>query len=188
MPLSLIIGEAEAGKLDFKPTPLDLVEFCRYLVEELQLSIKNQKMIVFNYQDDCLRRTQNQEQQQELADSPLFLLDKRLLRQILSNLIGNALKYSPIDSIVQFDLKCSNNTAIFKIKDNGIGIPLEDQSRLFEPFHRATNVGTIQGTGLGLAIVKQCVDLHRGEITVNSVTGNTTFTVKLPLSSTMTVS
>lgn len=184
----LIIGEAEAGKLDFKPTPLDLVEFCRYLVEELQLSIKNQKMIVFNYQDDCLRRTQNQEQQQELADSPLFLLDKRLLRQILSNLIGNALKYSPIDSIVQFDLKCSNNTAIFKIKDNGIGIPLEDQSRLFEPFHRATNVGTIQGTGLGLAIVKQCVDLHRGEITVNSVTGNTTFTVKLPLSSTITVS
>jgi len=181
----LIIGEAEAGKLDFKPTPLDLIEFCRCLVEELQLSIKNKKMLVFNYQDDCIRRPQNQEQwqMQELAPSPLPLLDEKLLRQILSNLLGNALKYSPIDGIVQFDLIRLDNTAIFKIKDNGIGIPLEDQSRLFEPFHRAANVGSIQGTGLGLAIVKQCVDLHRGEITVDSVAGSTTFTVKLPLSS-----
>lgn len=186
----LIIGEAEAGKLDFKPTPLDLVEFCGYLVEELQLSIKDQKLIVFNYQDDSIRRPQNQEQwqMQELTPSPLPLLDERLLRQILSNLLGNALKYSPIDSIVQFDLICSNNTAIFKIKDNGIGIPPEDQARLFEPFHRAANVGTIQGTGLGLAIVKQCVDLHQGEITVDSVTGSTTFTVKLPLSSAINLS
>lgn len=177
----LIIGEAEAGKLDFKPTPLDLVEFCRYLVEELQLSIKNQKLIVFNYEDNCIRQSQNQEQQ--LAHAPLFLLDERLLRQILSNLLSNALKYSPIDSTVQFDLTCSNNTAIFNIEDHGIGIPQEDLSRLFEPFHRAANVGTIQGTGLGLAIVKQCVDLHRGEITVDSCAGSTTFTVKLPLNS-----
>lgn len=177
----LLMGEAEAGKLDFKPNPLDLVEFCQCLVEELQLSIKNQTLIVFNYQDDCIRQSQNQEQQ--LAHSPLLLLDERLLRKILSNLLSNALKYSPIDSTVQFDLILSKNTVIFKVKDHGIGIPQEDQSRLFEPFHRAANVGTIQGTGLGLAIVKQCVDLHQGEITVNSVAGNTTFTVKLPLNS-----
>lgn len=170
----LTIGEAEAGKLDFKPNQLNLWEFCRHLVEELQLSMKNQKMIVFNYQDDCLMQSQNQEQL-------LPLVDERLLRQILSNLLSNALKYSPVDSTVQFNLICSNNTAIFKIKDHGIGIPQEEQSRLFEPFHRAANVGTIQGTGLGLAIVKQCVDLHQGEISVESVAGSTTFTVKLPL-------
>lgn len=185
----LIIGEAEAGKLDFKPTPLDLVKFCCHLVEELQLSIKNQKMLVFNYQGNGIWRPQNQEQwqMQELAHSSFPLLDERLLRQILSNLLGNALKYSPIAGTVQFDLICLDNTAIFKIKDQGIGIPLEDQSRLFEPFHRAANVGSIQGTGLGLAIVKQCVDLHRGEITVDSVTGSTTFTVKLPLNSSISL-
>ncbi|MGC1392783.1 MAG: PAS domain-containing sensor histidine kinase, partial [Coleofasciculaceae cyanobacterium] len=177
----LTIGEAEAGKLDFKPNPLDLVEFCRYLVEELQLSIKTQKMIVFNYQTDCIRQSKNQDQWS------LPLIDERLLRQILSNLLGNALKYSPIDSTVQFDLIYSHNTAIFKITDNGIGIPPEDQSRLFEPFHRAANVGTIQGTGLGLAIVKQCVDLHQGEITVDSVAGSTTFTVKLPLNTALSL-
>lgn len=177
----LVIGKAEVGKLDFKPNPLDLVEFCRCLVEELQLSIKNQTLIVFNYQDKCIRQSQNQEQQ--LAYSPLPLLDERLLRKILSNLLSNALKYSPHDSTVQFDLIYSNKTVIFKVKDQGIGIPQEDQSRLFEPFHRATNVGTIQGTGLGLAIVKQCVDLHQGEITLDSIAGSTTFTVKLPLNS-----
>jgi signal transduction histidine kinase len=72
--------------------------------------------------------------------------------------------------------------ARFCIQDSGIGIPEEDQSRLFESFHRASNVGTISGTGLGLAIVKNCVDLHKGQISVNSVIGvGTTFTVTLPL-------
>ncbi len=70
-----------------------------------------------------------------------------------------------------------------RIQDCGIGIPAEDLPRLFESFHRASNVGTIPGTGLGLAIVKKCVDLHGGQITVNSIVGEgTTFTVTLPLS------
>jgi PAS domain S-box-containing protein len=184
----LIIGEAEAGKLDFKPVPLDVVKFCRHLVEELLLS--NQGAIAFNYQNNCMTPSQHDQewQPQQLTNCLLLLLDEKLLRQILSNLLGNALKYSPIESTVQLDLICLNNTVVFKIKDSGIGIPLEDQSRLFEPFHRATNVGTIQGTGLGLAIVKQCVDLHRGEITVDSVAGGTTFTVKLPFSSSIILS
>ena len=185
----LIIGETEAGKLDFKPKPLDLVEFCHHLVEELQLSVKNQKLIVFNYQDNCTTLLENCDQSlPKLTNSFLPLLDEKLLRQILSNLLGNALKYSPTNSTVEFDLHCLDNTAIFQIKDYGIGIPPEDQTRLFEPFHRAANVGTIQGTGLGLAIVKQCVDLHRGEITVESSAGSTTFTVKLPLSSSIRLS
>ncbi|HAJ64701.1 MAG TPA: hypothetical protein DCP31_40255 [Cyanobacteria bacterium UBA8543] len=110
-------------------------------------------------------------------------MDEKLLRQILTNLISNAVKYSPSDSTIKFNLTCLNDKAIFKIQDQGIGIPLEDQTRLFESFHRARNVGTIEGTGLGLAIVKQCVDLHTGEITVESEVGKgTTFTVILPLS------
>lgn len=183
----LIIGETEAGKLEFKPIPLNLVEFCHNLVEELQPS---NQTIIFNYQYNCATPSQNHDSSQLsiLNSYPLPLLDEKLLRHILSNLLVNALKYSPTNSIVNFDLNCLDNTAIFQIKDYGIGIPPEDHSRLFEPFHRATNVGTIQGTGLGLAIVKQCVDLHRGEITVNSIPGSTIFTVKLPLSSSIILS
>jgi signal transduction histidine kinase len=74
--------------------------------------------------------------------------------------------------------------AVLSIQDEGIGIPAKDLSQLFESFHRASNVGTIPGTGLGLAIVKKCVDLHGGQITVESVMDvGTRFAVTLPLNS-----
>jgi PAS domain S-box-containing protein len=112
----------------------------------------------------------------------LPLMDEKLLRHILTNLLLNALKYSAADSTVQFDLTYLDHKAVFRIQDKGIGIPTADRCHLFESFYRASNIGTIQGTGLGLAIVKQCVDLHQGEITVDSVEGmGTTFTVTLPL-------
>jgi PAS domain S-box-containing protein len=111
----------------------------------------------------------------------LPLMDEKLLRHILTNLLLNALKYSAADSTVQFDLTYLDHKAVFRIQDQGIGIPTADQGHLFESFYRASNIGRIQGTGLGLAIVKQCVDLHQGEITFYSVEGmGTTFTVTLP--------
>ncbi len=162
----LILGKAEAGKLEFNPALVDLVQFCRTLVEDLQLAVKNQNALVFTCQSQCISCN----------------VDEKLLRQILTNLLSNAIKYSPSGSTVELSLTGLNNQAIFKIQDQGIGIPPEDQAHLFESFHRAKNVGTIEGTGLGLAIVKQCVDLHRGEITVESDVGQgTTFTVTLPL-------
>lgn len=179
----LMMEEAEITKLEFQPIPLDLVRFCRTLVEEMQVSTKKQNMIAFIHQGSC------PEENQELSSSlPLF--DEKLLRRIFGNLLSNALKYSPPNSTIKFNLTCLNNQAIFQIQDQGIGIPPEDQVHLFEPFHRANNVGNIQGTGLGLAIVKQCVDLHKGEITVISTVGQgSTFTVMLPLSNTtMTLS
>lgn len=110
------------------------------------------------------------------------LMDEKLLRHILTNLLLNALKYSTAGSIVQFDLTYLDRKAVFRIQDQGIGIPTVDQAHLYESFYRASNIGTIPGTGLGLAIVKQCVDLHQGEITFDSVEGmGTTFTVTLPL-------
>jgi len=162
----LVIARAEAGRLDFRPTPLDLVEYCLDMVEELQLNVNNQHAIAFS--------TQHQ--------SMPCCMDEKLLGHILSNLLSNAIKYSPTGSNVNFTLTCQPRQAIFEIRDQGIGIPPEDLSCLFESFHRATNVGNIQGTGLGLAIVKKCVDTHQGEIAVTSQVGvGTTLTVTLPL-------
>ena len=164
----LVIGKAEAGKLDFIPVPFDLVKYCHYLVEELQLNVNNQHAISFIRQDDCMP----------------CCMDEKLLEHILSNLLSNAIKYSPTGSTVRFSLTLKDGLAVFTIQDQGIGIPPEDLPHLFESFHRATNVGNIQGTGLGLAIVKKCVDTHNGEIAVKSEVGvGTIFSVTLPLNS-----
>jgi PAS domain S-box-containing protein len=175
----LILGQAEAGKLEFDPTSVDLVQFCRNLVEDLQLAANSKNAVSESMLEERIRFTC---QCQSLPAS----FDEKLLRHILNNLLSNAIKYSPSGSTVQFNLTYVNDNAVFQIQDQGIGIPPEDQPRLFNSFHRAKNVGTIQGTGLGLAIVKQCVDLHGGEITVTSQIGKgTTFTVTLPLNTQM---
>lgn len=161
----LLIGKAEAGKLEFKPTPLDLAQFCRELVEEVALTASNYK-IAFQTQLQTITAC----------------MDEKLLRQILNNLLSNAIKYSPEGSTVRFDLLCEPEAAIFRVQDQGIGIPQSDQAQLFNSFHRASNVGNISGTGLGLAIVKKSVDLQRGKIAVESQVGvGTTFIVTLPL-------
>jgi signal transduction histidine kinase len=182
----LLMSEAEAGKLQFNPAPLNLVQFCRHLVEDVQPTAKKQQVIHFTSRSDgTLAGQATDEIEKTRFDflSGLAAWDEKLLRQILSNLLSNALKYSPEGSTVQFDLTAKDDRVIFQIQDQGIGIPPADQSRLFEAFHRANNVGTTQGTGLGLAIVKQCVDLHRGEITFTSEVGKgTRFMVTLPLS------
>ena len=170
----LIIGKAEAGKLEYNPASLDLEKFCSALVEELKLNDTNQHTITF--------QVGNGESQIGSEKIDLPCLDEKLLRQILENLLSNALKYSPSNTSVIFTLNYHQNQAIFQIRDQGIGIPSQDKSLLFETFHRATNVGTIAGTGLGLAIVKKCVDLHKGRIAVESEVGlGTTFTVTLPV-------
>lgn len=163
----LVIGKAEAGKLECHPAPLNVLKFCQELLEEIKAAPETQPVIVFTA-DDCT------------MTQPLYLLDENLLRHILSNLLSNAIKYSPLDSEVEFTLTCEADTIIFCVRDRGIGIPIEDQVRLFDSFHRAGNVHKIPGTGLGLSIVKQCVDAHRGDIDVQSEVGaGSTFTVKL---------
>ncbi|HEY9672894.1 MAG TPA: PAS domain-containing protein [Waterburya sp.] len=164
----LILSEAEAGKLQFAPTQVDLVQLCHSLIADLQVADSNEHSFVFTPSGEC--------------GAERLGLDEKLARYILSNLLTNAMKYSPKGSTVQFDLICHPNQVVFRIQDQGIGIPPEHIPRLFESFYRASNVGAIQGTGLGLAIVKQCVDLHGGKMAVNSIVGEgTTFTVMLPL-------
>ncbi|HEY9832188.1 MAG TPA: hybrid sensor histidine kinase/response regulator [Stenomitos sp.] len=162
----LMFSKAEAGKLDFNPQHLDVVEFCRELVKELQLIAGKKHSIHFK----CLGFQQD------------VYLDEKLLRQILSNLLSNALKYSPQGGRIQFELVFRQHTLLFRIQDEGIGIALQDQSQLFDAFYRSSNVGTISGTGLGLAIVERCVNIHKGKICVESEVGvGTTFTVTLPV-------
>jgi signal transduction histidine kinase len=99
------------------------------------------------------------------------MVDTKLISHVLVNLLGNALKYSPPDTAVTCTATAEGDRLRFSVADKGIGIPPGDLPRLFESFHRGTNVGNIQGTGIGLHIVKECVQLHRGTIEVESVVG-----------------
>ncbi len=104
------------------------------------------------------------------------------LRQMLENLIVNAIKYTPSGGQIEISLYPQDSQVVFKISDTGPGIPPEEQSRIFEKFYRASNVAAeSSGFGLGLAIVKSIVENHQGRVWVESVLGKgTTFYVVLP--------
>jgi PAS domain S-box-containing protein len=164
----LILGRLEAGKLSFQPRIVDLEQFCRELIVQLEMNHSIKSRIIFTSHGDCLS-----------AD-----VDEKILQIVLTNLLDNAIKYSPKDNKVNFILSCTNKEVTFQIVDRGIGISATDRERLFEPFYRGTNVGDIPGNGLGLAIVKKLVDMHQGSLSVASKVGEgTTFTVTLPLNS-----
>lgn len=162
----LLYSYAESGKIPFNPTLLNLDYFCGALAEELQDGMGKQHKLSTKGDRNCSEAC----------------MDNKLLRRILTNLLSNAIKYSPEGSTVEFSWSCQGENVIFRVKDSGIGIPPEEQEHLFEPFRRFSNVGDIKGTGLGLATVKKYVDLHGGQISINSeVNVGTTFTIILPL-------
>lgn len=176
----LVVGKSDAGKLEFKPIPLNVEEFCAQLREDMQHSVGLDHTIEFIYKrhTDGIPNTQGKGKALEESTVPL---DPNLLRPILTNLLSNAIKYSPIQTTITFSAVSYPKYVVFEVTDHGIGIPTEDQPHLFELFHRASNVDTIRGTGLGLSIVKQCSDRHNGTIDFKSEENiGTTFTVKLP--------
>ncbi len=161
----------------FDPVALDLRLFCDNLIDELCLNDQGQHQVVFQLHPN-----------QDVGNLPTPIaatMDEKLLRQMLSNILSNALKYSPLGAVIYFRLTVEADRALFEVQDQGIGIPLEDQKRLFEPFHRGTNVGSTAGNGLGLSIVKKSVEIHGGTISLSSqLQAGTTVQVSLPLHST----
>jgi two-component system phosphate regulon sensor histidine kinase PhoR len=141
---------------------------------------------IIQYAIDGLK-SRSQEKSQEMAvdvqeDLPLVLGNPVRLRQMLSNLIANAIKYTPEGGKVQIYARAEGGQIILQVSDNGPGIPAADQPYIFDKFYRASNVPTdTPGTGLGLAIVKSIVENHLGRIWVDSTLGQgATFTVVLP--------
>jgi two-component system, OmpR family, sensor kinase len=108
--------------------------------------------------------------------------DPKLLSQVFNNLLSNAIKYSPGDSLIRISARIESERAIITVEDNGLGIPDADIDRLFERYYRGSNVSGIVGTGVGLNLVKMVVDLHGGDILVESAEGKgSRFTVRLPI-------
>ncbi|MGV0024814.1 sensor histidine kinase [Phormidesmis priestleyi] len=161
----LTLTRAEAGKLQCNPEPLDLEAFCLNLIEDFECVTPT--IYSFQFTSDCYYAHAR--------------LDEKLLYSTLGNLLSNSIKYSPTGGKIKLILNDEPEVIVFRVKDEGLGIPLADRPRLYEPFYRGQNATTIAGTGLGLAVVKKCVDLQNGEMTLESQEGiGTTFTVKIP--------
>ncbi|MBD2288797.1 hybrid sensor histidine kinase/response regulator [Microcystis wesenbergii FACHB-1317] len=162
----LLIGRADSGRLYCQFDPVDLLDYCQKLVESFIVKPEKQSAIIFQIEGSLERG----------------LWDINLIKHILTNLLGNALKYSPQGNPIEFKIIVESEQVVFKIVDRGIGIPSKDQEHLFKPFYRGSNVDNIQGTGLGLAIVGRCVEAHKGEIHLESEEGKgTKMTVILPI-------
>ena len=123
----------------------------------------------------------NQKLVQKHVGNETVCLDKRVLKNVLFNLISNAIKFSPEDGVIEIAVQVLNSSVKISVKDNGIGVFKEDQKHLFERFFRGHNATHIQGTGLGLNIVAKYVELMNGSLDYESKENKgTIFTIIIP--------
>jgi two-component system, sensor histidine kinase and response regulator len=165
--VSLLL-DADAQKLPLNLQPLDLTQFCRSLTQEWRLPSQPAYHLLFV----------------SFGQSPeTVLMDQSLLRPILTHLISNAVRYSPKGGTILVELSYETTQIILRVRDEGIGIPSEEQSRIFDRFYRCHEAEIMTGTanGLGLSVVKQAIERHGGTIEISSTIGQgSTFTVMLP--------
>lgn len=163
----LVLSRVEAGRMEFKPVLLGLGDFCRRLLDEHASAHGSAAAITLTIAPE--------------VEAPATA-DETLLRHIITNLLGNAVKYSPPGAPVFLGMSREGQQVVITVRDEGLGIPEKDQALLFEAFHRGGNVGHIKGTGLGLVIVHRCCEIHGGTVVCVSREGaGATFTVRLPV-------
>ena len=148
----LSLEKLEAGKTEVVIQEFDLVTYSEAIIEEMQLIAKQNQNIVY----------------QHTGAQSKVKLDQALLKNAVINLVSNAIKYSGENTFIEFNTEVDDSEIFIIVKDNGIGIPVEEQKHLFEPFFRANNTGNIPGTGLGLNIVKRYVEMMGGQVICNS--------------------
>ena len=161
----LSLGKIESGKITIGHSLINLPEFINEVVDELDvLANKKNQRIIYKHRGDLVIDNSDE-----------------LLRNILINLISNAIKYSQENTEIIVTSFIENKNVTLTVQDHGIGIPEKDQSKLFTPFFRASNTKSIQGTGIGLNIVKQYLEMMNGQISFESKNNEgATFNIEFP--------
>lgn len=158
----LSLEKLEAGKTEATFSRFDLVKLAEEIIEEMQMIAKQNQSIIY----------------QHTGISSMVNLDQNLLKNCVFNLVANAIKYSGENTFIEFNTEVTDTHCIITVKDNGIGIPENDQKHMFEPFFRAHNTGNIPGTGLGLNIVARYTQLMNGTVHFESTQNKgTLFTI-----------
>jgi signal transduction histidine kinase len=165
----LDFGRMDAGRRQYRLEPVDFNALVREGVEEYSAESSSNR-----------HRIELTSEQKPL----LVEADREALCRVVRNLLENAVKYSPDSPTVWVETAHDSRAAVLRVRDEGIGIPLDEQSRVFDKFVRGEGAkrACIQGTGIGLAMVKEIVQVHRGDVEVSSEVGRgSTFEVRLPL-------
>ncbi len=168
----LDVSRLERGKLTVTATPLDLGELTRGVLTETAGLVQEKGHRVSLAGD---------------ADAPRVLADPQLIRQVVMNLVSNAIKYTPAAGTIEVRLEPDGPALRWSIRDSGIGVPASSQPKLFEKFYRADNVVTLEteGTGLGLYLVRLIMEQLGGRVWCQSEEGaGATFLFTLPLAET----
>jgi PAS domain S-box-containing protein len=161
----LDVSKIQAGRLEYRQEAVDLDALLREIVDTMQQTHPSHSILVRG------------------AVQASLMADRDRLGQVFTNLISNAIKYSPGAETVEIDLEASPETVTIRVHDHGLGIPREQRDKIFERFYRATGPKqkAIPGLGMGLYIVAEIVKRHGGTITVESAVGKgSIFTVTLP--------
>lgn len=169
----LVSASIESGKLELKVQAFDLREALESVIQLTQSVASKKDQLIY----------------WEPGDPVTILGDESRIREIAENLISNASKYSKPGSLIWVKLWTEKGNACFSVRDEGLGIPEEEQKLLFGKFQRLSTkpTGGETSTGLGLSIVKRLVELHKGTVTVQSKQGEgSTFTVTLPIDQSQT--
>ncbi len=160
----LSVSKLEEGKVENRPEAIELKTLMADIIADMQTMATGDQKII-----------------QQHSGKETVWLDKKLLKNILFNLISNAVKFSPGQAIVEVNTQVNNSTIRIEVKDHGIGISKEDQKHLFERFFRGHNAMHIQGTGLGLNIVTRYAELMNASLDFESAENKgTTFTIIIP--------
>ncbi|NUN99092.1 MAG: PAS domain-containing sensor histidine kinase [Saprospiraceae bacterium] len=163
----LSLDKLGQGKIEIIKESFDLHRFASDTAEELHGMLKPEQHINIEH-----------------TGGTTVFQDKKILKNVLLNLLSNAIKYSGAEQEINLSLKVDPHSVLIQVKDQGIGIPLEEQKNLFTKFFRAKNASNIQGTGLGLYIVSRYVELLDGNISFSSTPGQgSAFIVEFPQSS-----
>ena len=161
----LSAGKLEEGKIGVNLISINIPDNIQESIHELSNILKPNQVVNYSHKGN-----------------PNFVCDKQFLRNIIINSISNASKFSGENKIIEVNSSVSNSELQIIIKDNGIGIPVEEQNKLFERFFRAKNALNIQGTGLGLNIVAKYIEILKGTITFKSELDiGTTFFINIPI-------
>lgn len=162
----LILNRMDANRVEVHLAAVDLGAFVRNVVDEIRVGDHDAHSFVVTFSGEADR----------------FVSDRNLLHHILSNLLSNAVRYSPAGTAVDVQTVADPTNVRLSVRDRGIGIPPGDHARIFEAFERGSNVGTIKGTGLGLNIVKRMTELLGGSVALDSpADGGTRFTLTFPV-------
>lgn len=162
----IFIGKSENANRNIKPMVININSICLNIINDFKMTLKTPRIVNTNIDGIDFE----------------VVIDEKLVKLILNNLLTNAAKYSDDDKPIDFYLAINDSHLTLSVKDYGIGIPETERNMIFDVFYRAQNVGNISGTGLGMAVITESLKLLKGTISLESELGKgSIFTVTIPV-------